>query len=391
MIERIDVLLPPANRIGYGVLPYFSRAFLKALQRCGVECRLLGSEDGPTPNLLGQILSDPPDCTLSFNGLLPDEQGNFFCDRIQIPHVACLVDSPNKFLSLIQTNLNVITCIDQAWAGFFRNLHHDAQFMPHAVDREFAGDLQQERRYDAVFMGTCLDIEESRSNWKEWFSPAVCSVMDAASEIALADQTTSYLEAFTHAMADRIESHGDVDPEQLNFSDVLDNLEFYIRGKDRLKLLFSIKDVKVDIFGVASGGTHGWDTYLKGAPSNLQFHGRLSYPEALEVTKQSRLVINSCPSIKEGAHERIFAGYMAGASVLSNDCPYIRSLFNEDEILLYRHTNYDNVNDQVVALLADESKRLDTVRETQKKVLANHTWDHRARVLLDHLEKILPS
>ncbi len=357
-----------------------------------MSCRLLGNEEGPTPNLLGQILSNPPDCTLSFNGLLPDEEGNFLCDKIQVPHVACLVDSPNKFLSLIQTRLNIITCIDGAWTEFFRDLHPgEALFLPHAVDREFSGDLTANRPYDVVFLGTCLDIEECRKSWDERFSPGLCNVLDLAVEIALSDQTTSYLHAFTQAMNERARTHGDVDASALDFGDVLDNLEFYIRGKDRLDLLYSIRDVKVDIFGVKSG-SHGWEKYLKGRPSNLVFHGRASYPEALQIIKQSRLVINSCPSIKWGAHERIFAGYMAGASILTNDNPYIRTLFNADEeILLYRHKSYDEVNDKIVKLLSDEETRRAKVRQAQEKVLANHTWDHRASTLLGYLDKVLPT
>lgn len=389
MIERMDILLPPANRCGYGVLPYFSRSFIKALERAGVSCRLLGNEEGPTPNLVGELLRDPPDLTLSFNGLLPDEEGNFFCDRMEIPHVACLVDSPNKFLSLVQSPLNVVTCIDQDWTNFFLELHHrNTLFMPHAVEADFIGDLASERPYDVVFLGTCLDIEELRGTWPNLFGVAMSIVLNEAAEIALADQTTSYLKAFTEAMDRRLQSYGDIDPASIDLCDVLDNLEFYIRGKDRLELLLAIKGVKVHVFGTKSG-SHGWDTYLKKAPKNLEFHGRISYPEALDVLKRSKVVINSCPSIKAGAHERIFAGFMAGSAVLSNANPYIRTLFEpEKEILLYEHNRYDVVNEMLERIVEDEELRRTMVKGAQTKVLANHTWDHRAKTLLSHLNTI---
>ncbi|MDP1836050.1 MAG: glycosyltransferase [Chlamydiales bacterium] len=390
MIERIDILLPPANRCGYGVLPYFSRSFLAALERLGISCRLLGNEDGPTPNLVGDLLRDTPDCTLSFNGLLPDENNNFFCERVQIPHVACLVDSPNKFLSMVQSPLNIITCIDQDWANFFTGLHHhNTFFMPHAVESGFSGDLEGKRPYDVSFLGTCLDIDELRSTWPDLFGPAVTAVLDAATEIALADQTTSYLSAFTQAMDERLRTHGDIDPSTLDLCDVLDNLEFYIRGKDRLELLLSLKDIKVHVFGTKSG-SHGWEKYLK-STKNLEFHGRVPYAEALDVLTKSRLVINSCPSIKAGAHERIFAGFMAGAAVLSNDNSYIRTLFDADgEILLYRHDGYRDAGDQIAALLKDEDRRRSMVASARQKVETQHTWDQRAKVLLEHLERVLP-
>ena len=71
---------------------------------------------------------------------------------------------------------------------------------------------------------------------------------------------------------------------------------------------------------------------------------------------------------------------------------YIRTLFNADEeILLYRHKSYDEVNDKIVKLLSDEETRRAKVRQAQEKVLANHTWDHRASTLLGYLDKVLPT
>lgn len=391
MVERIDVLLPPAHRCGYGVLPYFSRAFVRALERCGVQARLLGNEEGPTPNLVGELLRDPPDCTLSFNGLLPDEAGDFFCERLQIPHVACLVDSPNKFLSLIQSKLNIITCIDQDWASFFLGLgHSNTLFLPHAVEQDFRGSVEAERPYDVTFLGTCLDIDELRESWNELFSPGLIAVLNEAIDLTLSDQKTSYLQAFTLALSERIRSHADIDPNSLVLPDVLDNLEFYIRGKDRLDLLMALRDVKVHVFGTKSG-SNGWDKYLKGAPKNIEFHGRLSYTEALDALRKSKIVINSCPSIKAGAHERIFAGFLAGAAILTNDHAYIRELFDpEKEILLYRHDGYEAVNAQLADLVADEERRRAMVLSAGKKVIAHHTWDHRARTLVAHLDRVLP-
>ena len=392
MVERIDILLPPASRCGYGVLPYFSRAFLAALQRCGVSCRLLGSEDGPTPNLVSQLLLDPPDCTLSFNGLLPDEAGDFFCERLQIPHVACLVDSPNKYLSMVQSKLNIVTSIDRDWAQFFLDLRHDTTlWMPHAVDKDYHGDPESERPYEVLFAGTCLDIDELRESWKTLFSPGLCAVLDSAAERTLADQNTSYLRAFNYALEERMRLHGDVDTQNLDLPDALDNLEFLIRGRDRLALLRALKDVQVHVFGTKSG-SNGWEKYLQGASSNIIFHGRLSYPETLDMIKKSKVVINSCPSIRAGAHERIFAGFLGGAAVLTNDCSYIRTLFTADEeLLLYRHGHYDAINQQLADLIANESRRREIVHRASQKVLAQHTWDHRAKALLAHLDKVLPA
>ncbi len=76
MIKRIDVFMPPRSQ--YGVLHHFTRKLSEALGRAGVEASLLEAQyDNPKP-FLDKIFSDRPDCTLSFNGLLPDREGRFF-------------------------------------------------------------------------------------------------------------------------------------------------------------------------------------------------------------------------------------------------------------------------------------------------------------------------
>lgn len=392
MVERIDVLMPPRHRSGYGVIPYFTRHFVAALSRQGVNCRLLGGDSGLPMNLIGELMQDPPDCTLSFNGLLPDDKGRFLCDIVQVPHVAYLLDSPNKFLSMARSPGNIATFVDQQWADFFLRLgHRNTLFLPQAAERSFQADIGADRPYPVTFLGTCFDINALRASWNEQYSPAMCAVMDTAVEIALGDQVTSYIEAFTQAMDQRLRQWGDVDPNEMPFAQVLEDIELLIRGRDRIELLLSIKDIPVHVFGLENGGDAGWDHYLKRAPGNITFHGAVTYPEGLEIMKQSRIIVNSCPSIKWGAHERIFSGFLAGAAVLTNDNGYIRHIFEPyREILLYRHDAYDQVTSTLQRFLDSEADRSEMIERARQKVLAEHTWDHRAHALISHLDAVLP-
>lgn len=392
MVERIDLLIPPSERAGYGVLPHFTRCFAAALERCGVSCRLLGRESGPTPDLLYQILQDAPDCTLSFNGLLPDATGSFLCDQLGIPHVAVVVDSPNHFLDLAKSPLTLITCIDRSFADFFQNLKNQpVLFLPHAVDRDFSVTQTDERPYEVTLLGSCLDVEERLASWPHIFSSSVCAILREAVEISFDDPTIPYFQALSEALQRRLRSHGDLDPRQLNYFELMEQLEFVIRGQDRLDLVLAIRDAEVHVFGTKSGAK-GWDYYLRNASSNIKVHGRISYVEALQVMGQSKILLNSCPSIRDGAHERIFAGLMAGAAIMTNDNRYIREQFVEDDqILLYRANALAKVNEELRQLLDDEARRQEMVKKGRLRVQRAHTWDHRAPVLIDHLNQMLPT
>ncbi len=390
MIERIDILMPPKHRTGYGALPYFTRCFYRALLRQGIECRILGDEEGHNPRLIGDLLSDAPDFTLSFNGLLPDHEGRFLCEMIRIPHIAILLDSPNLYMSLAKSPLTVVTCDDRAFVQFFKNLGSlRSFFLPHAVEADFQGDLDAERSYEVSVTGSCMDFEGRRKSWPERFSPAMAAVLEEAAEITLSDQTTGYLEAYTQAMEHRLQAKGDIDPRAYSHEELFDQLEFYIRGRDRYDAITAIRDVPVHIFG-SKIDKRGWDDYLSGM-KNAVLHGPIPYEESLRVMQQSKVVLNSTPTIKDGGHERIFAALMAGAAVVTNETRFLTESFQEGrDIAFYRHNKYDALNDLVQNLSTDEVKRGEMVQRGREVVRQKHTWEVRAEALLLHLKTIWP-
>ncbi len=388
MIERIDLLMPPRHRTGYGVLPYFTRCFAQALSQQGIDCRILGNEKGYNPMLVSDLLNDAPDLTLCFNGLLPDREGKFLCEMLRIPHVAILVDSPNLYMSLADSPLTVVTCDDRQFVHFFRGLKSaHSFFLPHAVEASFQGDIYAERPYEVSFTGTCIDFESLRTSWPTRFSPAMATVLEEAAEITLCDQTTSYLEAYAQALERRLRTKGDIDPTTFIQAELFDQLEFYIRGKDRFAAITAIRDVPVHVFGTKSG-PRGWQDYLRHM-KNAVIHDRISYEETLTVMQKSKLILNSTPTIKDGAHERVFAGLMAGSAVITNQTHFLNESFQEG-LAFYKHNQYDALNGLVGHLLRDESQRFEMVQHGRKIIRQKHTWDARAQALLEHLNQIWP-
>lgn len=385
-IERIDLLIPPAERAGYGVLPSFTQSMADALGRCGVTCRLLGRTRGQTPDLVRQILLDPPDFTLSFNGLLPDADGQFLCDQLGIPHVACIMDAPNHFLDLAKSPLTRITCVDRDFAAFFQGLKQQkVLFLPHAVDRNYAAPLDNARPYQVTLFGTCIDYEERRDSWRKLFPEAVRAVLEDAVSIAASNPTIPYFQALQQALEARMKNQKGLDPRSLDYFALFENLEFVIRGKDRVALVRSVKGAEVHVFGTKSG-SRGWEDYLKDCSQNVTVHGRLTYNEVLETMAKTAIVLNSCPSIRKGAHERIFTGLMAGATVLTNDNQYVREQFGNDRgIVYYNAPYYEEISALIHQILSDEEGRRKAVVQGRALVQAAHTWDHRAKTLLDHL------
>lgn len=387
-LKRIDIFAPPLSQ--YGVLHHFTQKLFEALSRTKVSCRLLQAEKNNPKPFLEKLFQDPPQCTLSFNGLLADNEDRFFCDMIRIPHVCCLVDSPVLFLSLVKSPYNIITCVDRYSCQFFRELgFKNVFFLPHAIEKELSPEPNADRNYDVVMPASCIDYEANRLDWPKKHSKAICKVLDEAAEITLSDQETSYIQAFFLALNHQTSIQGSLDPQKIDFISALDDLEMFIRGKDRVELVRAIKDAKVDIFG-SSMGTATWEKYL-GKRSNITIHEAVPYEQVVSILKHSKIVLNSCAWIKDGAHERIFTGLACGALPMTSENPYMREQFkDEDSILFYQHQKWDKASHKINEFLSNPSKREKAAAKGREIVMKKHTWDQRAKELLKQLQPMLP-
>lgn len=385
MIKHIDLFMPP-NISQYGVLHHFTLKLHEALQRSGVKSRILEAQrDNPKP-FLSELFKEVPDCTLSFNGLLPDNEGRFFCDLIKIPHVACTVDSPNSFFSLANSPHTIITSVDRNACEFFRGIHaKHALFMPHGVEKHLDVKPDNESRpYDVLMLSSAIDHDEVRNQWRKKFSEPLSKVMEDAADLALSDQKTSYVQAFVITLDKYVSSGAPIDPAKIEFIEILEEIETYIRGRDRLELVKGITDAKVHVFG--SGN---WKKLLKNQ-SNVVIHDGVPFDQAIDLMNQSKIVLNSCAWIKNGTHERILTAASAGAVVVTAENEYMKEYFSDGmNITYYRYRQWDKVNHSINQLLSNESKRKEIAAAGRDQVIRNHTWDHRAAVLLKELAPII--
>jgi glycosyltransferase involved in cell wall biosynthesis len=308
---------------------------------------------------------------------------------VNIPHVACLVDSPNSFVPLIQSPSTVITCVDRTSVDFFKGMGFSkALFMPHGVDRTLAPDASGKREYDVVMLASCIDYEAIRASWKKKYPAPLCIAMEETAEKALNDLAKPYYQVFVEALDKQVQQQTGIDPQQINFIEILDEIEMYLRGKDRVELVKSIKDAKVDIFG-SGEGSGGWRKYV-GDKKNVVIHDPVPFEQALAIMKHSKILLNSCPWISYGGHERIFSGLACGALVITNENPYLSHEFKDGEsIVFYHHGKWDKANHRVNEYLENASKRQLVAGKGRDIVMSRHTWDHRAQQLIKELPALL--
>lgn len=348
----------------------------------GLECRLIQTGR----DMYSSMVVSPPDCTLSFNDLTQERRDLFLCDLFKIPHLSYLVDSAHRFLHLTSSPYSLLASVDRFDVEFLRAAKCPyAFFLPHAVDESLAFDALAVRHYDVTMLSSFIDYEAIMEECMQVLPASLTTVMKRAADIAREERSLSIIQSFQKAWNEP-GPHRSLDGSTINSRYMLDRLVDYIQGKERVELLKSIKDVRVDVFGSDCGG---WEKYL-GKRSHITYHHEVSFEEAHQIMRESKIVVNSCAWIRNGAHERIFSAMACGALVIAESNSYLCEQFADGESIGFYHLlNPDALNERIAGYLSDESKRGAVSLCGKEIVLKEHTWNQRARQLIAAIQPIV--
>lgn len=366
-------------RSQYEALHDFTKKICESFERKGFACRLISPE-----NFFKIPVEDPPDLTFGLNGLPNDSSGALLCDLIEVPHFSYLIDPPYRFFKIFDSPYLEVGCDDRYCCEFLKNYgFNKVHFLPHGVDQTIHGDPRSKKKYEVAMLATYIDYELLRNSWREHFPKIVSQILDDAIEMTFSDDSTSFIKAFSLCYIDRLGN----DPlvawsrEELTF--ILSLLEEYIKGKERVDLITSIKDAKVHLLNGHASGKKGWESVLKDNYKNISLVESVNYEKGIEIMKDSKIVLNSFSKNKEGGHDRIFNGFAAGALVFTNENIFMKESFQDEQnILFYAPWDFSNVNEKLNKYLSDDPLREAVALRGREEVMAHHTWDCRINDLI---------
>lgn len=374
----------------YETKRYFTEKMAEAMRRHGLETKVIDVKGKDlSKEAIQSIRTFAPDFTCSFNSFDPIVQGTFLWDFLEIPHVSFLVDPSFYSTALVNSPFSIISCVDRSDCAAVASSGFDKVFfLPHAVEKELAPEANGERIYDVALLGTCYDIETMRAKWRQDLPKALSAMLENAVDVVLSNDKLSLAEALVGAW-----NASGLDPKDVDFSLLYYYLDNYTRGKDRLDLVKSFKHAHVHIFGEMDVDNKiaksGWKHYL-GAQKNITLHPPVLFPQALEIMKKSKIVLNSMPFFRDGTHERLFTGLACGALPLTSESRYLHEQFKDGEdLLFYKATERAEAGAKAEEWLGNEKRRSEAASKGRAKVMKHHTWDQRVETLLQTLPPML--
>jgi glycosyltransferase involved in cell wall biosynthesis len=346
------------------------------MERQGVEVRLWQADRSVQEQLVAEIVRFSPDLTCAFNGLFPSADGRFLADILDIPHLACLVDSPHQFLPLVRSARSILACDDAHSVESFAAMGKaEAFFFPHAVELDAFESPARERTVDVLFTGSLYPPDLIQEEWHRDYPAAVAERMDSLA--------ASMVESDEGYAADTLMAALNDWGEPLSQAQVLgliDLLERYIRGWDRLALIRALDGLAVHVYGAHPEGA-SWADRLQGL-GHVHVHPSVGYLEAMHLMRQAKVVLHSCPRVRFGGHERLFSALACGAAVLCQWNRYLAADYTEGESLVfYRSSQRARAADTLRELLANEAKRQALVEAGQDITRRKHSWEQRAQML----------
>jgi spore maturation protein CgeB len=381
MLKKMIFFSPDGQ---YGATKHFTQQLCKALDNNGVDCEIFDFEEHDVLSVMDIVQSEKPDCTCTFNPILPLPDGRLFCDHLETPHLNCLVDASLETLYLLQSPYSIISCVDMFYCEYIKSSgFENIFFFPHGVEGDFKGMGNIEKKYDVTMMGTCIDYEEIRSKWDKEHSPRILDVINVTIEKVFSDDRSSYFLTLLKEL-----ENAKVTPEDVEVAKLCRDLERYIKGKGRADMVKSITDAPVHVFGNKIG-SKGWKHYLDDQ-KNVVIHDSVPFDQTMQIMKESKILLNSVPFFKCGSHERLFYGLAAGAAIVTDDTLYNSRNFQETEgVLIYQPWESGKINAKVNEFISDDEQRNNYVETGRKKVMQKHTWDCRAKSLIELLPEIL--
>lgn len=376
----------------YGVLRQVVDCFQRAFDAAGCTTEVV---DLTLPEARGRIwqLVERPELDLLFgvevgvitlsgqrNGPIHEIVGKpLFLYRTDHP-----VHNHDRISQVAQTNA-IVSFVDRFNAEFAAerlNVRHSL-FVPHAADAAALCRTPTEQRdIPIMFAGSIDDPEAMRKLWREQLPEGTARLLENLGSYALTRQGESIHQTFREGMR----SMGlAFPPESAGAAELtlIPELEQFVRCARRLELLAALDGLPVHVFG---GGP--WEQLLPAR--SFTFQGEVPFDEVTNLMGRSRIVLNNSPTIPGGLHERAFTAMMAGAMLATDASPYQEVEFpHGTTAVAYRYGQLPALADGLAQHLDNPLQVGEIAAAGQQQTVLRHTWDVRARQVLDLVAQYL--
>ncbi len=387
-VTEEKILIFTSREICYNSHAFFASKMGEAFEQLGYEveyCEFTKEDDFDA--VLGPHLGKSYKLMMDFNSLMPqlsEEDGTPVLDLIEGPFYDYILDHPlfhYNCLSAKAKNFHAIL-LDEAQEAYVKRYYKGVKSsfaMPLGASEAVSMEKRSKNPDSVLFMGS-YDSEEKLYGIIEMAPEPLKSLMKEVLERRIAEPTLPMEHAFTEVLARR-----SMELEDGKFSLFMNQMyavDAFVRNYFRREAIEALAkgNVPVTIIG------EGWHRCRKLDERYISFGKEVEFGLSFEKIAKEHILLNNSPFFNRGAHDRIFAGMANHCVVLTDENPYLRrNLKDGENIMLYSLKDTKSIKDRAEELLTNPVRCKEIQEAAYKEFLENHTWECRAKQLLQNL------
>lgn len=376
---------------------------IAACRRLGYPCHLLQVPDGEVgrsefiEELLSAVLSFQPDFAFTINHLGVDREGVLtdLLEKLRLPLASWFVDNPHLVLYLYSR-------LKSPWTAIFT---WDADNLASLADRGFSHVLYLPLGVDVTrFHPPKRGAPAFPGLPKEWDrgvsfvgSSMVNKVAARMRRVDLPDALLREYQAVAAGFADSEERsvraflyrrHPELAPSFEALPEVEQQLGYETMLTWEATLQYRLSCIRGILpFAPLIAGDDGWKELLAG--ERWHYHAELNYYEDLPRFYPCAAINFNCTSkqMKGAVNQRVFDVPATGSFLLTDYREQVENLFEPGlEIICYQSP--DQATSLAEEYLARPDKRRQVASAARKRILQEHTYDHRVRSLVEQMRAL---
>lgn len=380
----------------YDILDIFTYELIPAFRQLGYETLTFDTTDMNTSLAkLYDFIQAPVTAVITFNNLgfnMELIEGKNLWDELDIWCINILMDHPfcHKAALDAAPQHSIVLCPDKNHMRYLQRFYPQIPitgFLPHAgKDKHVTPKPIAERSIDVIYAGG-LSRKFAFGMIPDFaqFSFDAKKIADTAYEDLIAHPSKTTEHAIEEALLAENIHLSDEElcdfVEKMHYIDLL-AVSYYREATVRVLVEAGIS---VTLYGT------GWDDCAWLSAPNLHFGGRISADTVVEQMLDAKIVLSTMTWFKDGTHDRVFNGMLAGAVAVTDSSVYMREEFCGDpanpaaELVMFELEQISALPETIKALLADPVRMQQIADAGREKALAGHTWQARARELHNDL------
>lgn len=372
----------------YATLDLFTEEIHKELLKRNYEVLIFDVNDY-NKSLMGlaQFVQKKVDMVISYNNLgfnmelVPEKN---IWEQLGIPFVNILMDHPFHYKEALDKapKDSFILCVDRKHVDYIKRFWpsiENVHFMAHGGAYVEQGKALKERDIDVLYAGgLSVDLVEGLkpdiSKYKEF---------DANELVEYATQRLiSNNELLTEDVIEEFLVERGIVLEDEILSQVITDMRIvdsYAVSYFREKVIETLikNGIKVTVYG------NGWEKRKCMQNPNFYYGGLVKPDEVLELMKDSKIVLSTMTWFKDGSHDRIFHGMMAGAVCITDHSKYISEVvFDKENGFIFKLNDMEKLVQDVKNILNETYDNEKIAKAGRKCAVENHMFDKRVDFIL---------